>query len=715
MGSAKNHLAASMPVTIDFGRNICGDLPSAEEREWLVTNGIGGFASGTVAGLLTRRYHGLLIATLKPPLGRTLLVAKLEELAEYDGRTYALSANRWSGGAVDPQGFREIEAFRLEGTTPVWTFACADALLEKRIWMQPGANSTYVEYRLIRGSRPMGLQLRALVNYRDYHGSTHAGDWQMNIEPVERGLRVTAFDGATPFYLLSAAASAQPAHEWYRNFELAVESYRGLDDHEDHLHAGTFRATLQPGGSLTLVCSTGAKPELEGRAAWEARLAEEQSLLGGWAAGQPSLVEQAPAWVRQLILAANQFVVKRPLADEPDARSVIAGYHWFGDWGRDTMIALPGLTLVTGRPEIARSILRTFARFVDRGVLPNVFPDAGETPEYNTADATLWYFEAVRQYYAATLDIELLRELFPVLTDIVDWHVRGTRYNIHVDPTDGLLYAGEPGVQLTWMDAKVGDWVVTPRIGKPVEVNALWLNTMATMAQFARLLERPTGTYESMAKRARTGFQRFWNEANQHCFDVLDGPKGNDASLRPNQIFAVSLPESPLTADQQRAVVDACARQLLTSHGLRSLAPDQPGYQGRYAGSPRQRDGAYHQGTVWGWLLGPFVLAHLRVYGDPVLAASFLEPMARHLEAHGLGTASEIFDGEAPFTPRGCIAQAWTVAEVLRAWTATVAAAELAQGGKRRPEAGEPQASLSTTPPRKPAPRRKSRAAGGDD
>src|SRR5713101_2152927 len=653
---------------VQFGREICGALLEAEKREWLVTNGIGGFASGTVAGLLTRRYHGLLIAALKPPLGRTLLVAKLEELAEYDGRTYALSANRWSGGAVDPQGFREIEAFRLEGTTPVWTFACADALLQKRIWMQPGANSTYVEYRLIRGSRPMGLQLRALVNYRDYHGSTHAGDWQMNIEPVERGLRVTAFDGATPFYLLSAAASAQPAHEWYRNFELAVESYRGLDDHEDHLHAGTFRATLQPGGSLTLVCSTGAKPELEGRAAWEARLAEEQSLLGGWAAGQPSLVEQAPAWVRQLILAANQFVVKRPLADEPDARSVIAGYHWFGDWGRDTMIALPGLTLVTGRPEIARSILRTFARFVDRGVLPNVFPDAGETPEYNTADATLWYFEAVRQYYAATLDIELLRELFPVLTDIVDWHVRGTRYNIHVDPTDGLLYAGEPGVQLTWMDAKVGDWVVTPRIGKPVEVNALWLNTMATMAQFARHLGRPAGPWDTLADRVKTGFERFWSESAGHCYDVLDSPGGHDEALRPNQVFAVSLRESPLSPERQKRVVDACARHLLTSFGLRSLAAGDPDYRGHYGGDQRERDGAYHQGTVWAWLLGPFALAHFKAYGDAATARSFLAPLADHLGDYGVGSIAEIFDGHPPFAPGGCIAQAWSVAETLRAW-----------------------------------------------
>ena len=697
MRSAKNNSETPLVSAVDFGRGICCDLPAAEQREWLVTNGIGGFASGTVAGLPTRRYHGLLVAALKPPLGRTLLVAKLEESAEYNGLNYPLGANRWTGYTIDPQGFRGIERFRLEGTTPVWTFALADAQLEKRIWMQPDANTTYVEYRLVRASHPMRLELKGLVNYRDYHASTHAGDWRMNVDLVEHGLRIVAFDGATPFYLLSASASAEPAHDWYRNFDLAAERYRGLDDHEDHLHAGTLRATLEPGESLTLVCSTEPAPKLDGRAAFEARRAEEQKLLNRWATAHPLMAQEAPAWVQQLVLAENQFIVKRPLADEPDARSVIAGYHWFGDWGRDTMIALPGLTLATGRPEIARSILRTFARFVDRGMLPNVFPDAGETPEYNTADATLWCFEAIRQYFAATRDVELLRELFPVLTDIVDWHVRGTRYQIHVDPADGLLYAGEPGVQLTWMDAKVGDWVVTPRIGKPVEVNALWLNAVVTMAQFARTLERPTGAYESMAKRARGGFQRFWNQAAQYCFDVLDGPEGNDASLRPNQIFAVSLPESPLTPDKQQAVVDACARHLLTSHGLRSLAPDDPRYIGHYGGGPRERDAAYHQGTVWGWLLGPFVLAHLRVYNDPTQAASFLGPMAHHLTAHGLGSASEIFDGDAPFTPRGCIAQAWTVAEVLRAWTATAAAAEVARDTKRRQGADHGDASLKAT------------------
>ncbi len=675
MGRLERKPVASLPVTVDFGRNICGDLSSAERSEWLVTNGIGGFASGTLAGLLTRRYHGLLVAALKPPLGRTLLVAKLEEVAEYDGRAYSLGTNRWADGPLDPQGFREIERFRLEGTTPVWTFACAEAQLEKRIWMQPGANTTYIEYRLARGAGLMQLELKALVNYRDFHANTHAGDWRMNVERVEHGLRVDAFDGATPFYLLSTTAAAEPAHEWYRNFDLAEERYRGLDDREDHLHAATFRATLQPGESLTVVCSTDSQAGVDGRVAWAARLAEEESLLARWAASPASSAKAAPAWVRQLALAAHQFIVTRPLADEPESRSVIAGFHWFGEWSRDAMIALPGLTLVTGWPEIARDILRTFARFADCGMLPNVFPDAGGTPGYNAVDATLWYCEAVRQYYAATRDGELLRELFPVLADIIEWHLRGTRYHIHADPVDGLLYAGEPGVPLTWMDAKVGNSAVTPRIGKPVEVNALWLNALVTMAQFARALRRPARDYEMMAQRARAGFPRFWNQTRRYCFDVLDGPEGDDASLRPNQIFAVSLPESPLVPEQQRAVVDICARHLLTSHGLRSLAPDDPRYRGHYAGPPAARDAAYHQGTVWGWLLGPFVLAHLRVYGDPAKAASFLLPMAHHLEAHGLGSASEIFDGNAPFTPRGCIAQAWTVGEVLRAWAATAAAA----------------------------------------
>ena len=378
------------------------------------------------------------------------------------------------------------------------------------------------------------------------------------------------------------------------------------------------------------------------------------------------------------MLAADQFVVSRPTPVEASGCSIIAGYHWFGDWGRDTMIALPGLTLSTGRLDVAASILRTFAPFVDRGMLPNRFtdvnlrfPDAGEEREYNTVDATLWYVEAIRAYHETTSDDRLLRDLFPVLQGIVTWHERGTRYNIHVDPNDRLLYAGEQDVQLTWMDAKVGDWVVTPRIGKPVEVNALWYNALRAMAALARHLGEPDAGYDALADHVKEGFGRFWHNDLGYCYDVLDTPAGDDASLRPNQLLAVSLPHSPLTEGQQKAVVDVCARHLLTPHGLRSLAPDDPAYVGCYGGDPWLRDGAYHQGTVWAWLMGPFVIAHLRVYQNRDLARSFLSPLLRHLADHGMGSISEVFDGDPPFTPRGCIAQAWSVAELLRAWQIT--------------------------------------------
>jgi predicted glycogen debranching enzyme len=666
------------PMVIQFGREICGDLHTAEAREWLVTNGIGGYAAGTVAGLLTRRYHGLLVAALKPPLGRTLLLTKLDETIQYgDGfsgnlreRFYPLHTNRWADGSVGPHGYRHIESFTLEGMIPVWRFACADVLLEKRIWMQPGENTTYVRYTLQRSTRPVSLSIKAIVNYRDYHSSTQGKDWRMEITEVNQGICVMAFPNATPLYLLSDHASVTPMHDWYYGFDLAAERYRGLDDHEDHLHAATLQITLNPGESVTIVASTETHPKLYGDTALATRRAYEQKLIDLWKTSRPAHAKAPSAWVSQLILAADQFVVNRANSiGEANGKTVIAGYPWFGDWGRDTMISLPGLTLATGRPEVARSILRTFSRYVDRGMLPNRFPDSGEVPEYNTVDATLWYFEAIRAYYAATQDDELLIELFPVLADIIDWHCRGTRYNIHLDSADGLLYAGETGVQLTWMDAKVGDWVVTPRIGKPIEINALWYNALRSLASFARQISKPHQEYEAMASRTLARFSRFWNEELGYCYDVLDSPNGNDAALRPNQIFTVSLPESPLPLAQQKGVVDACAQALLTSHGLRSLAVDDMQYQGSYGGNQRQRDGAYHQGTVWGWLLGPFVLAHLRVYGDRAKAREFLEPIAYHLNTHGLGSISEIFDGDAPMTPRGCIAQAWSVAEVLRAWS----------------------------------------------
>jgi predicted glycogen debranching enzyme len=672
-----NNSAPAFPAEVDFGRDICCDLPAAESREWLVTNGIGGYALGTIAGHQTRCYHGLLVAALQPPLGRTLLVAKLDETARYASQEFELFTNRWADGTVAPEGYRNIERFHLEGTTPVWTFALADALLEKRIFMQSGANTTYVLYRLVRASSPVELSIKMLADYGDEHCVTVGRTRPMEVTPVERGLKVIAYDGATPFYVLSDSASALPAKDWYRNFDLAAERARGLPDRTDHFFAGEFRATIAPGGSLTMVASTAAMPSLSGEAAFAKRQSETGALLDRFFAANNGTAQAASPAVQQLVLAADQFIAARPLDGAADAKTILAGYPWFSDWGRDTMIALPGLCLATGRPWLARNILRTFSRFMSEGMLPNQFPRAGAAPMYNTVDATLWYFEAVRQYYEATSDIGLLHELFPVLDGIVDAHVRGTRYHIHVDLTDGLLYAGEPGVQLTWMDAKVGDLVVTPRIGKPVEVNALWLNAAAAMARFARALGRNAAPYEGLAQSCRTGFAKFWNSEKQFCFDVIDAPgspSGKDAALRPNQILAVSLPETALTPEQQRSVVEVCARQLLTSFGLRSLAQNEARYQGRYAGTQEDRDGAYHQGTAWGWLLGPFALAHLRVYQNAEEAMSFLEPMFGHVKAAGLGTASEIFDGDPPFTPDGCIAQAWTVGETLRTWRAIAAA-----------------------------------------
>jgi predicted glycogen debranching enzyme len=657
---------------VEFGRDICGSLEVAEQREWLVTNGIGGYASGTVSGNLTRRYHGLLVAALHPPVGRTQLVAKLDETASYDGSDYPLATNRWASGAVEPKGYLNIESFRLEGTTPVWRFALADALLEKRIWMRQGENTTYVQYSLLRASGPLRLAVKTLVNYRDFHASTHAGDWRMQVESVEHGVRVVAFDGATPFYLLGSHAGFEPRHEWYRDWFMPAEKYRGLDDHEDHLLAATTSVELAPAQSVTFALTTNWQAQLEGARTLAERIEQENKLSSKWQGSDAQAASSAPLWIRQLILAAAQFIVNRSLAGEPDGKSVIAGYHWFGDWGRDTMIALPGLALTTGRPEIARKILFAFSRYVDGGMLPNNFPDAGGQPEYNTVDAALWYFEAVRQYFTTTKDAEAVSQLYPVLAQIINAHLKGTRFHIHVDDADGLLYAGEDGVQLTWMDAKVGDWVVTPRIGKPVEVNALWYNALKTMG-LAPIAGKSAEPFQKMAEKVKKNFAKFWNAAANCCYDVIEDPRiGNDTSLRPNQIFAVSLPESPLSSEQQRAVVDVCARRLVTSYGLRSLAQGEPGYQGHYGGGPRERDGAYHQGTVWGWLLGPFVLAHLRVYGDRKAAQSFLEPLGMQITSHGLGTLSEIFDGDPPFAPRGCIAQAWTVAEVLRAWRATI-------------------------------------------
>ena len=668
-------------MNLKFGREVGSNLKIAESREWLVTNGMGGYASGTISGILTRRYHGLLVAALKPPVARTLLLTKLDETVNYNGQLYDLSTNRWADGTIAPQGYLNIESFHLDGTIPVWHFAFADGLLEKRIWMQRGENTTYIRYSYQRGTQPLTLSLKALVNYRDYHSTTEGKSlFSINILR-EQGLEIKAFSDAVSLYLSAISEtknnnfSWEINNTWYRNFALAIEKYRGLDDVEDHLLAAIGNVTLQPGDSITIVASTQSKHQIPD---YKETVSREKLLVTQFSFSNNNLSRTIPDWIKQLVLAADQFIVNRPLPDNPKGKTIIAGYPWFTDWGRDTMIALPGLTISTGHYDIAKTILLTFAKYIDKGMLPNVFPDAGETPHYNTVDATLWYFEAIRAYYEATKDREFLTELFPLLADIINWHIKGTRYNIQMDD-DGLLYAGEKGVQLTWMDAKVGNWVVTPRIGKPVEVNALWYNALVCMVYFSDILKKSVNKYQEMADNTRSHFSKFWYEAGGYCYDVIDSPDGNDTSFRPNQIFAVSLPSinmgaslAPLRESQQKMVVDKVAQKLLTSYGLRSLSTDNSNYSGIYGGDQLQRDGSYHQGTTWSWLIGHFIQAHLQVYKNPELALSFLLPMANHLQDGCIGSISEIFDGDTPFIPRGCFAQAWSVAELLRSWLLTV-------------------------------------------
>jgi glycogen debranching enzyme len=698
---------ATMPTVLDcplvsFGRAVCGDLPAALRREWLVTNGLGGYASGTLAGVATRRYHGLLVAALAPPAGRTVLVGGAVEWAVYVGRRYPLSTHVYADGTVDPQGYRYLQGFALEGMLPVWTFALGDALLERRIWMAPGANTTYVSYTLLRGSQSLGLEVRPLVTYRDFHALSRGQNWQPGVEAVPGGAVVYAFDGAVPFRLLATDGQFQAGGGWYWGFDHAEERARGLDDRSDLYAPGAFSATLYPTVRWSLVLTAEPRGEMEIERAHASVEARQLRLL------QQAGADRAPRAIQQLTLAADQFLVGRranpsapPMAggagalDSPAAltplqwddttrggatdprstasRTVIAGYHWFNDWGRDTMISLPGLTLATGRPADAAAILRAFGPYVRDGLLPNNFPDdGGVDPGYNTADAALWYLWAVHAYVEATHDTATVEDLLPALRGIVDHYARGTGYGIGVDPADGLLRAGEPGVQVTWMDAKLGDWVVTPRIGKPVELNALWYNGLRTLAGFLGARDdRAAGDYAAQAERTRQSFlARFFRPDCRHLADVVDGPAGDDWTLRPNQIFAVALPFPLLEGAAAEPVVEAVGQILLTDCGLRSLDPTDPAYQGAYTGGPGQRDGSYHQGPVWAWLLGPYAEAHYRVYGDRVAALALLQPIEHHLRDAGLGSVSEIFEGDPPHLPRGCIAQAWSVAEILRVWRA---------------------------------------------
>lgn len=673
------------PALITIDEIACRDYSKSSQLEWLETNGLGSFASGTVSGANTRRYHGLLVASLHPPVDRFLTLSKLEETVLVGKQYFELAVNQFPQ-TLNPKGHYLIQEFGLD-PFPRWIYNVNGLLLEKVLFMLPGENTTVVRYRLLKPEedRFAVLALRPFVAFRDYHSLAKEND-TIQRSPVteEPGLlQLRPYDGLPMLTLCHNAIGFTVRPDWYRRFEYLEESNRGLDFSEDLFTHGYFSFDLSSKNPLAFVVATlNKKGIVTGRQVedWEAQERARRQAIRT----HPDSVDP---FAQQLQLAADAFVIRR--AD--GASSVIAGYHWFTDWGRDTMISLPGLALTTRRFELAESILSSFLKYADQGMLPNRFPDRDGPPEFNTVDATLWLFHAAHDYFLATDDLTFLREdAFPKLEEIVDWHLKGTRYGIRMDPADGLLQAGEPGVQLTWMEAKVGDWVVTPRQGKAVEVNALWHNAMRVMEVFSRRLknEERTDFYQQRALAIQKSFsQIFWNTDANCLFDCIqDGAP--DRKIRPNQIFAVSLPFPLLSLDRAQAVVHVVQQKLLTPYGLRSLAPDDPDYRPIYRGNRYERDSAYHQGTVWPWLIGPFVDAYLNAFGESPESVRYLKSLfdgfRQHLSEAMLGTISEIFDAEAPHTPRGCGAQAWSVAEVLRSYQKLRAL----ENGRQSPQAG---------------------------
>jgi predicted glycogen debranching enzyme len=658
---------------IEVDHDSCRNLETAMSREWLETNGIGGFSSSTITGLNTRRYHGLLTAATKPPVGRLILLSKLEETLVIAGRRYELSTNQYPG-TVHPQGFNYQTGFRLD-PFPVFTYEVEGVWLEKSVFMVQGENTVVVQYEIHATSdmpasvTELKLEIRPLIAFRDYHGTTHEnGALNSNVETEDGLTTVKPYSDLPALHFAHDTAEIDVNGSWYRNFQYAVEQERGLDFAEDLFSPCAFTFDLTKSLQVSIIASTERRDVGKADAYRKAETERRNLLSGESSAGQ---------LVSTLTAAATQFIVARERC-----KTVIAGYHWFADWGRDTMIALPGLALTTGHAEIAKSILAEFANHVDQGMLPNRFPDAGETPEYNTVDATLWFFEAVRSLLQYTNDYDFVRTtLYSVLVDIIDWHLKGTRYNIHVD-SDGLLFSGEPGVQLTWMDAKVGDWVVTPRTGKAVEIQALWYNALRVMEGLAERFgdKANQNQYKAMAASARKSFNDlFWNEQTGCLYDVVNGDE-RDASIRPNQVIAISLTNSMVSKARAKSILCVIERELLTPRGLRTLSPNDSRYIGRYEGDPRSRDGSYHQGTVWPWLMASYITAYAKAFGERAgrkFAFEWFKSFEDHLREACLGQVSEIFDGDAPHPPRGCVAQAWSVTELLRAAVENVYSAKL--------------------------------------
>jgi predicted glycogen debranching enzyme len=658
-------------------------------REWLVSNGLGGYASGTVAGVATRRYHGLLVAALPAPLGRCVMLGQVAEMVrEPSGKVFRFGGEERVGGRLDLHGAEYLTEFRLEAGLPVWRYEVNGIAFEKRLFLAFRQNTVYLTYRLLSGNGPVRLKLRPSVHFRGHEDPVS--------RPLAEGYSVTVVNERCelslpgsefpPLRLRLFGPEGAFTVEGRKIKEVLyrIEESRGYEAAGEQWTTGYFRVNLSVEQPVTLLATT--EPwetalALAPDEAWHAELERRDKLI---IAAPPASRTGLGA---ELVLAADQFIITpagraedaaRARARGDEVRTVIAGYHWFTDWGRDTMISLDGLTLATGRQHEAGYILRTFAHYVRDGLIPNFFPDGKNEGLYHTADATLWFFHAIDRYLAMTEDRATLRHLVPILRSIVDHHIRGTCFGIGVDPADGLLRQGAEGYQLTWMDAKVNGWVVTPRRGKAVEINALWYNALRLLEGWLREEDGETEAKRlaDLANQAQQSFNaRFWNEKTGYLYDVVDGERGDDPACRPNQVLALALKHPVLAQEHWDPVLQVVRQRLLTPVGLRSLAPGHPDYKPRYYGDLRSRDAAYHQGTVWAWLIGPFVDAFLRVYPDKLQEArELLAGFEPHLSEAGLGTIAEIFDADAPFTPRGCIAQAWSVAEVLRCWLKTAPA-----------------------------------------
>jgi predicted glycogen debranching enzyme len=626
----------------------------AIQHEWLETNGLGGWASSSIIGCNTRRYHGLLIAATNPPADRMALVSKLDETIVINDEKFELGTNDY-GGVTHPKGYGYLSSFTKD-LFPEWEYEAGGVILKKTMAMVHDENSTLILYEVLKSPQPFALKLQPLVSARGYHSLQHSHNNIFWNAYFENGIFQTLpFDGAPQIFISVPGATYDHHPSWFYNFNYAVEKYRGLDFTDDLFNHGTLSVELNQGDKIGVIIST---ENLAGRNAMELFLNEKerkQSLISG----------VADETLQQLILAADQFIVKR----DENLKTIIAGYHWFTDWGRDTMISLPGLCLSTGRYEDAKKILSAFSKSVSMGMLPNRFQDNGEAPEYNNVDGTLWYFVAVYKYLQYTNDIEfVLSEILPVLKNIIDWHYKGTRYNIHV-MDDGLLYAGEPGQQLTWMDARIGSWVVTPRMGKPVEIQALWYNALKIFAELLKLNDQQNDAFvvNANADKAKQSFnEQFWYEQGNYLYDVLDENGTPNKELRPNLLFSISLPFALIEGNKARSVIKIVEEELYTPVGLKSLSKNDLHYVPVYGGDAWHRDSSYHQGTVWSWLLGAYVDALVKVDVERSKIEKVIHNFLYHLNEGCIGSVSEIFDAEPPHHPRGCIAQAWGVAEILR-------------------------------------------------